>query len=94
VRSYRTFSPLPVAGRYVFCDAIRETRFERVPPAVSRHAALWRPDFPPVPAKERAAAHPAVLIHCRKNAFPAHGAIYAYWDVFFRLTKSGQFGKI
>jgi hypothetical protein len=34
-------------GRYVFCGTIRETRFERIPPAVSRHAALWRPDFPP-----------------------------------------------
>ncbi len=33
--------------RYVFCGTFRETRFERVPPAVSRHAALWRPDFPP-----------------------------------------------
>jgi len=53
VRSYRTFSPLPYAGlrrarRFVFCGAFRETRFERIPPAVSRHAALWRPDFPPV----------------------------------------------
>ena len=34
-------------GRYVFCGTIRKTRFERAPPAVSRHAALWRPDFPP-----------------------------------------------
>ncbi len=53
VRSYRTFSPLPCSGlhrarRFVFCGAFRETRFERIPPAVSRHAALRRPDFPPV----------------------------------------------
>ena len=49
VRSYRTFSPLPpYRRRCVFCGTVRETRFERVPPAVSRHAALWRPDFPPV----------------------------------------------
>ena len=50
VRSYRTFSPLPEARglrRYVFCGTFRESRFERDPPAVSRHAALWRPDFPP-----------------------------------------------
>ena len=34
--------------RYVFCGTFRRTRFERAPPAVSRHAALRRPDFPPV----------------------------------------------
>ena len=52
VRSYRTFSPLPDPygnWRYIFCGTFRKTRFERVPPAVSRHAALWRPDFPPLP---------------------------------------------
>jgi len=50
VRSYRTFSPLPDScppGGIVFCGTFRKTRFERVPPAVSRHVALWRPDFPP-----------------------------------------------
>jgi len=53
VRSYRTFSPLPKIElapnprRYIFCGTFREIRFERTPPAVSRHAALWRPDFPP-----------------------------------------------
>ncbi len=49
VRSYRTFSPLPSVSRwrYVFCGTFRKIRFERTPPAVSRHAALWRPDFPP-----------------------------------------------
>ena len=49
VRSYRTFSPLPdssLPGGIVFCGTFRETRFKRIPPAVSRHAALWRPDFP------------------------------------------------
>ncbi len=52
VRSYRTFSPLPDGyppGGIVFCGTFRETRFERIPPAVSRHVALWRPDFPPAP---------------------------------------------
>src|SRR5258707_15180990 len=59
VRSYRTFSPLPYLQaksckirRYIFCDTFREVRFERTPPAVSRHAALWRPDFPPEPLAE------------------------------------------
>src|SRR5258708_34805366 len=33
-------------GRYIFCGTFREARFERTPPAVSRHVALWRPDFP------------------------------------------------
>jgi hypothetical protein len=41
------FTLTPRGGRYVFCGTFRETRFERAPPAVSRHAALWRPDFPP-----------------------------------------------
>ena len=52
VRSYRTFSPLPdsyLPGGIVFCGTFRETRFKRIPPAVSRHAALWRPDFPLLP---------------------------------------------
>ena len=48
VRSYRTFSPLPRERRYIFCGTFREIRFERTPPAVSRHAVLWRPDFPPL----------------------------------------------
>jgi hypothetical protein len=71
VRSYRTISPLPLpAGvsasgewRCIFCGAFREIRFERTPPAVSRHAARWRPDFPrsawPLLAKRSAAARPA-----------------------------------
>ena len=50
VRSYRTFSPLPgscLPGGIVFCGTFRKARFERAPPAVSRHVVLWRPDFPP-----------------------------------------------
>jgi hypothetical protein len=52
VRSYRTISPLPgppfyrQAQRYIFCGTFRKNPFERFPPAVSRHVALWRPDFP------------------------------------------------
>jgi hypothetical protein len=47
--------------RYIFCGTIRKTRFERAPPAVSRHAALWRPDFPPGLGlhRNRATARPA-----------------------------------
>ena len=52
-------------GRYIFCGTFRETRFERVPPAVSRHATLRRPDFPPLSPLRRsgikAAACPAGL---------------------------------
>src|SRR5260370_3819744 len=58
VRSYRTFSPLPRERRYIFCGTFRETRFERIPPAVSRHAVLWRPDFPLL-IKERPPARQA-----------------------------------
>jgi hypothetical protein len=36
----------PKRRRFVFCGTFRENPFERSPPAVSRHAALWRPDFP------------------------------------------------
>ena len=52
VRFYRTISPLPHtnpkagAWRYIFCGTFRKDPFERSPPAVSRHVALWRPDFP------------------------------------------------
>jgi hypothetical protein len=34
------------ARRYIFCGTFRKDPFERSPPAVSRHVALWRPDFP------------------------------------------------
>src|SRR5271166_519324 len=43
----RKSSLRPNSRRYIFCGTFREIRFERTPPAVSRHAALWRPDFPP-----------------------------------------------
>src|ERR1041385_4686808 len=52
VRSYRTFSPLPVRLREPAVYSVWHfplKPLERLPPAVSRHAALWRPDFPPVP---------------------------------------------
>src|SRR6266849_2389013 len=66
VRSYRTFSPLPRERRYIFCGTFRKTRFKRIPPAVSRHAALWRPDFPPLiqerlPARQATAIMPQAL---------------------------------
>src|SRR5579871_1927139 len=78
VRSCRTFSPLPPIRtrgpsrqRYIFCGTFRETRFERVPPAVSRHAALWRPDFPPDrrrTANERPPVRPGPLAIFAENS--------------------------
>jgi len=52
VRSYRTFSPLPIGLRRPAVFSLWHfplKPLERFPPAVSRHAALWRPDFPPAP---------------------------------------------
>ena len=57
--------------RYIFCGTFRKTRFERVPPAVSRHAALWRPDFPlarsgfPAQASGCPSGRPAFIIGVR-----------------------------
>ena len=67
VRSYRTISPLPDTWRrrrYIFCGTFR-IRFRT--PAVSRHAALWRPDFPPPfpGATTRPAASTQPLSHRR-----------------------------
>src|SRR6185436_6105381 len=67
VRSYRTFSPLPRERRYIFCGTFREIHFERIPPAVSRHAVLWRPDFPPL-VQERPPARQARAIMPRSLA--------------------------
>jgi len=58
VRSYRTISPLPHTVRHgavYFLWHFPSNLAAR--PAVSRHVALWRPDFPP-PFPE-ATAHPA-----------------------------------
>src|SRR6266404_3842647 len=45
------FHPYPCqlapAGRYVFCGAVRASRFDRDSPDVIRHTALWSSDFPP-----------------------------------------------
>jgi hypothetical protein len=57
VRSYRTFSPLPVAGsatlgcvawrrRYFFCGTGRQLGFNPNRPGVTWHTALWSSDFP------------------------------------------------
>jgi len=67
VRSYRTISPLPDphrVRRYIFCGTFR---IRSRTPAVSRHAALWRPDFPlPSPgATTRPAASTQPLSHWR-----------------------------
>ena len=68
VRSYRTFSPLLRTDRlcprrYVFCGTFRKNRFERFPPAVSRHAALWRPDFPLNRSKQAIQRLPVRQVH-------------------------------
>src|SRR5208282_5583306 len=47
---FHPYPPIYLAGGIVFCGTFRETHFERAPPAVSRHVALWRPDFPPAGA--------------------------------------------
>ena len=46
VRSYRTISPLPEKSGGIFSVALSVNPRTDCP-AVSRHAALWRPDFPP-----------------------------------------------
>ena len=43
---FHPYPPKYTTGGIVFCGTFRKTRFKRAPPAVSRHAALWRPDFP------------------------------------------------
>ena len=42
VRSYRTFSPLPKGGLFSVALSIGFRR-----PGVTRHTAMWSPDFPP-----------------------------------------------
>ena len=42
-----TLTRRKTGGRYIFCGTIRSVRFQHTLPAVSRHAALRRPDFPP-----------------------------------------------
>ena len=69
---WRLATPRLRDWRYILCGTFRETRFERVPPAVSRHAALWRPDFPPrlhrEGEKERLPVREALLIIRRGTA--------------------------
>ena len=72
VRSYRTFSPLPRERRSIFCCTFREKRFKRIPPAVSRHAVLWRPDFPlPSSGATTRPASRLILLHtpCFRGKF-------------------------
>jgi hypothetical protein len=44
---FHPYPPGEPGRRCIFCGTIRGLRFQRKPPAVSRHAALRRPDFPP-----------------------------------------------
>jgi len=91
VRSYRTFSPLPtkyLAGGIVFCGTFRETRFERIPPAVSRHAALWRPDFPPTFVSGCPSDRPVIIIGGRACSVKV-GNIRNKWRIYNQLVYSG-----
>src|SRR5690242_17410980 len=49
----------PPLRRFIFCGTFRKARFDRTLPAVSRHAALWRPDFPPL----NRGGHPSGKLH-------------------------------
>ena len=71
VRSYRTFSPLPLtlvsrltkSNGGIFSVALSVAlAFPREPPAVNRHAALWRPDFPPAEASDYLSGKPLLPI--------------------------------
>src|SRR5580693_9037155 len=66
-----------VHRRYIFCGTFR---IRRRTPAVSRHAALWRPDFPP--PFPGAIAHPAASV--RLSHLYARICICKY---FAKLTK-------
>ncbi len=53
VRSYRTLSPLPdptYVGHRRFCSLLH---WSWVSPGVTRHPALWSPDFPPPPVSPK-----------------------------------------
>src|SRR5271155_5645847 len=68
----RTETRMPQSRRYIFCGTFRKTRFERAPPAVSRHAALWRPDFPPgqrIEIRHRAATRLTGPLHCSRCGY-------------------------
>ena len=71
---FHPYPPRYPAGGIVFCGTFRKTRFERAPPAVSRHVALWRPDFPPALAGRRLPVRQA-RIHYRGpgDTRQAHG---------------------
>ena len=92
VRFYRTISPLPESKprRYIFCGTFRKDPFERSPPAVSRHVALWRPDFPPACAS----GYPSCTCQCSVS----HGrAAYQECDSLIlkcRGRVSSRFGPL
>ena len=61
VRSYRTISPLPRNRGGMLSVALAVEAPSREPlPAVSRHAALRRPDFPPRPKAPRLPGRPTL----------------------------------
>src|SRR5581483_3183361 len=90
------FHPYRLRRRYVFCGTFRKTRFERALPAVSRHAALWRPDFPlPRPFRTAAAAvHsptvPVRLLHDKSRNVMRQMASYVEVSVNYTYNVSAQ----
>ena len=55
VRSYRTFSPLPVLRGAIGGILSAALSVGSRPPGVTWHPALWSPDFPPPDRKRREA---------------------------------------
>ena len=61
MRSYRTFSPLPVKVALHFGGVFSVARSLRSPSlAVGQHTALQSPDFPPRPNAAAATARPTL----------------------------------
>ena len=60
VRSYRTLSPLPANLRTVLAGGLLSVALslKSPSPGVTRHPALWSPDFPPVRVNEPATTQP------------------------------------
>ena len=95
MRSYRTISPLPRHRGGIFSVALSvDAPFREHRPAVSRHAALWRPDFPPRPKAQRLPGRlaPGLIIRFRvaDGSEPPPGPAAEPQRVVVRLLLLGQ----
>lgn len=81
VRSYRTISPLPVLLRAIGRVFSVALSLGSPPPAVSRHPALWCPDFPPVITEITTGGHPGHFGNCFHTGNWATGQLD--FDFFF-----------